>query len=46
MEYELHNQLLNKLRVRGMNMLSGLKIQVTVGERLLVAVAVSVSIIT
>ncbi|XP_027853359.2 C2 domain-containing protein 5 isoform X4 [Aphis gossypii] len=33
LEYELHSQLLNKLRVKGMNAIFGLKIQVCLGER-------------
>ena len=44
MEYELHCQLQNKLKVKGMNTLFGLKVQVVVGERMLVAVAVSTHI--
>ncbi|XP_048766244.1 C2 domain-containing protein 5-like isoform X2 [Ostrea edulis] len=39
LEYELHSQLMNKLRLCGMNGLYGLKIQITVGELLLVGVA-------
>ena len=41
MEYELHSQLQNKLKIKGMNALFGLKVQVVVGERMLVAIAVS-----
>ncbi|XP_050532078.1 C2 domain-containing protein 5 isoform X3 [Daktulosphaira vitifoliae] len=33
LEYELHSQLLNKLRVKGMNAIFGLKVQVCLGER-------------
>ncbi|XP_064417481.1 C2 domain-containing protein 5 isoform X2 [Latimeria chalumnae] len=39
MEYELHTQLLNKLKLRGMNALFGLRIQITVGENMLVGLA-------
>ena len=42
MEYELHCQLQNKLKVKGMNALFGLKVQVVVGERMLVALGVSI----
>jgi len=40
MEYELHKQLVNKLKVKGMNSLFGLKIQFTIGEMQIVAIAV------
>ncbi|XP_031420634.1 C2 domain-containing protein 5 isoform X3 [Clupea harengus] len=39
MEYELHTQLLNKLKLRGMNALFGLRIQISVGENMLVGLA-------
>ncbi|KAL3842209.1 hypothetical protein ACJMK2_020248 [Sinanodonta woodiana] len=39
MEYELHNQLMNKLKIKGMNGLFGLNIQISVGETKLVGVA-------
>ncbi|XP_022241203.1 C2 domain-containing protein 5-like, partial [Limulus polyphemus] len=39
LEYELHHQLVNKLKVKGMNGLFGLKVQVSVGEKMLVGVA-------
>ncbi|CAG5134399.1 unnamed protein product, partial [Candidula unifasciata] len=39
LEYELHNQLINKLKVRGLNCLFGLRIQICIGENMLVAVA-------
>ncbi|KAL7751428.1 hypothetical protein RI367_003288 [Sorochytrium milnesiophthora] len=38
-EYDLHRQLIYKLRVHGMNAIFGLKTQLTVGEELIVAVA-------
>ncbi|BFZ15978.1 hypothetical protein BsWGS_19017 [Bradybaena similaris] len=38
-EYEIHNQLINKLKIRGLNCLFGLRIQICVGENMLVAVA-------
>ncbi|XP_064634229.1 C2 domain-containing protein 5-like isoform X3 [Lineus longissimus] len=44
MEYELHSQLLQKLRVKGMNAIYGLKIQVTVGDNLLVALATATGV--
>ncbi|XP_069819976.1 C2 domain-containing protein 5 isoform X7 [Dendropsophus ebraccatus] len=39
MEYELHTQLMNKLKLKGMNALFGLRIQITVGENLLLGLA-------
>lgn len=41
MEYEVHTQLMNKLKLRGMNALFGLRIQITVGENMLMGLAVS-----
>jgi len=40
-EYELHKQLVNKLKMKSMNSLFRLKIQISVGVTQLVAVAVS-----
>ncbi|XP_044137234.1 C2 domain-containing protein 5 isoform X5 [Bufo gargarizans] len=39
MEYELHTQLMNKLKLKGMNALFGLRIQITVGENMLLGLA-------
>ncbi|BFZ04098.1 hypothetical protein BsWGS_07137 [Bradybaena similaris] len=39
LEYEVHNQLINKLKIRGLNCLFGLRIQICIGENMLVAVA-------
>ncbi|KAJ8245625.1 hypothetical protein GJAV_G00272750 [Gymnothorax javanicus] len=39
MEYELHTQLMNKLKLRGMNALFGLRIQISVGENMLLGLA-------
>ena len=39
MEYELHRQLLGKLKLKGMNMLYGLRIQISIGENLLTGLA-------
>ncbi|KAG9337302.1 hypothetical protein JZ751_028870 [Albula glossodonta] len=39
MEYEVHTQLMNKLKLRGMNALFGLRIQISVGENMLVGLA-------
>eukprot|EP00057_Strongylocentrotus_purpuratus_P014030 XP_011668504.1 PREDICTED: C2 domain-containing protein 5 [Strongylocentrotus purpuratus] len=44
MEYELHRQMMNKLKVKGMNCLFGLKVQVTVGETLLVGTATATGV--
>lgn len=41
MEYEVHTQLMNKLKLKGMNALFGLRIQITVGENMLMGLAVS-----
>lgn len=40
LEYELHRQLLSKLKVKGMNALFGLTVQISVGDNMLVAIAV------
>lgn len=40
MEYELHTQLMNKLKLRSMNALFGLHIQISVGENMLLGLAV------
>ncbi|XP_051512075.1 C2 domain-containing protein 5 isoform X5 [Myxocyprinus asiaticus] len=39
LEYELHTQLMNKLKLRGMNSLFGLRIQISVGETMLLGLA-------
>lgn len=39
MEYELHTQLMNKLKLRSMNALFGLYIQISVGENMLLGLA-------
>lgn len=39
MEYELHTQLMNKLKLKGMNALFGLRVQITVGETMLMGLA-------
>ncbi|KAM7396642.1 hypothetical protein PAMP_019671 [Pampus punctatissimus] len=39
MEYELHMQLMNKLKLRSMNALFGLHIQISVGENMLLGLA-------
>ncbi|XP_065055767.1 C2 domain-containing protein 5-like isoform X2 [Rhopilema esculentum] len=36
LEYELHRQMLNKLKVKGLNAIFGLKMQVSVGENLII----------
>jgi len=38
-EYELHRQLINKLKINGMNTLYGLKIQISIGENLIIGIA-------
>lgn len=44
LEYELHQQLLNKLKVKGMNALFGLHLQISVGESLIVGTASSTAL--
>lgn len=44
LEYELHSMLYNKLRVKGMNAIFGLKTQVSIGEKLMVAMAVGTAV--
>ncbi len=44
LEYELHTQLMNKLKLRGMNALFGLRIQISVGETMMLGLAVSVQL--
>lgn len=44
LEYELHQQLLNKLKVKGMNALFGLHLQISVGETLIVGTASSTAV--
>ncbi|KAJ1164883.1 hypothetical protein NDU88_005316 [Pleurodeles waltl] len=39
MEYELHTQLMNKLKLKAMNALFGLRVQITVGETMLMGLA-------
>ena len=39
MEYELNRQLIGKLKLKGMNMLYGLRIQISIGENLLTGLA-------
>ncbi|XP_059362875.1 C2 domain-containing protein 5 isoform X10 [Carassius carassius] len=39
LEYELHTQLMNKLKLRSMNALFGLRIQISVGETMLLGLA-------
>lgn len=45
MEYEVHTQLMNKLKLKGMNALFGLRIQITVGENMLMGLAVSLYVV-
>ncbi|KAM4820408.1 C2 domain-containing protein 5 isoform 3-T3 [Thomomys bottae] len=39
MEYEMHTQLMSKLKLKGMNALFGLRIQITVGENMVMGLA-------
>ncbi|GFS24684.1 C2 domain-containing protein 5 [Elysia marginata] len=40
-EYEVHNQLINKLKLRGLNSLFGLKIHVVLGDNMIIAIGVA-----
>ncbi|XP_032676606.1 uncharacterized protein LOC116846631 isoform X2 [Odontomachus brunneus] len=44
LEYELHSLLLNKLKMKGMNAIFGLRLQVSVGERLIIGMAVGTAL--
>lgn len=44
LEYELHSLLLNKLRIKGMNAIFGLKLQVSIGERFIIGMAVGTAV--
>lgn len=44
LEYELHSLLLNKLKIKGMNAVFGLKLQVSVGERFIIGMAVGTAV--
>ncbi|XP_063929582.1 C2 domain-containing protein 5 isoform X2 [Zophobas morio] len=39
LEYELHRLLINKLKIKGMNAIFGLKIRISIGEKMLVGIA-------
>lgn len=41
LEHELHRQLLSKVKVKGMNAIFGLTVQISFGENMLIALAVS-----
>lgn len=44
LEYELHSLLLNKIKVKSMNALFGLRVQVCIGERLLIGMATGTAV--
>ncbi|XP_020286341.1 C2 domain-containing protein 5 isoform X1 [Pseudomyrmex gracilis] len=44
LEYELHSLLLNKLKLKGMNAIFGLRLQVSVGERFIIGMAVGTAV--
>lgn len=44
LEYELHRLLVNKLKMKGMNAVFGLKVRISIGERLLIGVATGTAI--
>lgn len=39
LEYELHRLLINKMKVKGMNAIFGLRVRITIGEKLLIGIA-------
>ena len=41
LEFKLYTKLLNKLRIRGMNAVFGLQVQYTVGDTIIIGLAVS-----
>ena len=43
-EYELHRQLLNKLKVKGMNAIFGLKMSLSISDKLMVATAMGTGV--
>jgi len=44
MEYEIHRQLVNKLKVKGMNAIFGLEVNLALGDRHLVAIATGTAV--
>ncbi|XP_018327018.1 C2 domain-containing protein 5 isoform X4 [Agrilus planipennis] len=44
LEYELHRLLVNKLRVKGMNAIFGLKVRISVGVRVLIGIATGTAV--
>ncbi|EEB15002.1 conserved hypothetical protein [Pediculus humanus corporis] len=44
LEYELHRLLINKLKVKGMNTIFGLKVQVSIGEKILIGLATGTAV--
>nr|CAD7393678.1 unnamed protein product [Timema cristinae] len=44
LEYELHRLLINKLKVKGMNTIFGLRVQVQIGEKMLVGLATGTAV--
>nr|XP_015835897.1 PREDICTED: C2 domain-containing protein 5 isoform X1 [Tribolium castaneum] len=44
LEYELHRLLINKLKIKGMNAIFGLKIRISIGEKTLVGLATGTAV--
>ncbi|XP_065165610.1 uncharacterized protein [Atheta coriaria] len=44
LEYELHRFLINKLKVKGMNAIFGLKVRISIGERMLIGIATGTAV--
>ena len=44
LEYEMYSLLMNKLKVKGMNAVFGLKVQVSIGEKLIIGMAVGTAV--
>lgn len=44
LEYELHRLLVNKMKVKAMNTIFGLKVRITIGEKMLVGIATGTAV--
>nr|XP_022914796.1 C2 domain-containing protein 5 isoform X1 [Onthophagus taurus]XP_022914797.1 C2 domain-containing protein 5 isoform X1 [Onthophagus taurus] len=44
LEYELHRILINKLKVKGMNAVFGLKVRISIGEKMVIGIATATAV--
>lgn len=44
LEYELHRLLINKLKIKGMNAIFGLKFRMSIGERMIIGIATGTAV--